>query len=293
MIHPSRASGFALAPAALLLLALAPAAARADDTADRAFAFSGAHGLLGCRELVDARSTEALDVRAGINQEIESFNTRGSGASYFKDLYAWQAIGGASALGLIDGGAKISVQHLVQRLNVDGTHTPHADSETGVSDLEVAGKVSFKLGWLSLGPYGTLELNSGAIRVIHTNTLSLGGAATLGLLEEKVAVHANLRFVDLNGGVLAFGYRLGASIAPLVTEGFTLRLVAYLDGLEYGRHESGSDVRFAGGVQAAVARFVNLELTTDFRVVESNLPRSFHDVGTYGIGLGAGANILF
>jgi hypothetical protein len=129
--------------------------------------------------------------------------------------------------------------------------------------------------------------------VNHSNQWKLGGAGTFSLLNEHIALHGNLAFVNLNGGKLAFGYRVGASVAPVDFDWLVGRVVAYVDGLEYGKKVHGSDIRVAGGVQVQLIRLVTAEITTEYKVVGTDVPRSVSDVGTYGIGVAAGVSFVF
>jgi hypothetical protein len=261
---------------------------------DAVFAFSSSHGILGLRELIDARCTDSINIRASLAEENESANFDSPTVAYYKDLTAVQAIGGVSMLGIADAGAKISLEHIVQNFHFHGQTWQPPSKQTGIGDLELAGKVTFKLGsWISLAPYGEIEVASGAIRVNHSNQWKLGGAGTFALLNDHVAVHGNLTFVNLNGGKLAFGYRLGASVAPLDLDWLVGRVVAYLDGLEYGRKVHGSDIRLAGGVQVQIVKLVTAEVTTEYKFVGTDVPRSVSDVSTFGVGVAAGVSFVF
>ena len=266
------------------------------DDADRAFTFSSGYGILGCRELIDARTTSSLSIRAQLGEENQSANFNSQLSAYYKDLTAVQAVGGASFLGMADAGAKISLQHIVQNFHFHGQTWRPATTENGVGDLLFAGKVTFKLGpWISLAPYAEVEVNSGAIRVNHSNQWKAGGAATAAFLNDRVAVHGNLTFVDLNGGKIGFGYRIGGSVVPLDLDFVLGRVVAYVDGLQYdgSSRARGSDVRLGGGVQAIFLKLVTFEVTAEWKVVSTDTPTHVTDVGTYGVGVAVGATLVF
>lgn len=280
---------------AALALVLVAAPARAEDEGRRSVGFSGTRGLTGMREMVDARVPELLNVRGMLRFEHESLNLESNAFAHSVDTYAAEGIGGVSALGMLDAGIRYPLEIRVNKDDVRGVSS-HQVTIEGVGDPELSGKVAFKLGPVSLGPYGTAHFNIGHKSLEHTNKWDLGACGTLAILNDHVAVHGNITwvrtFVHFGPGKFAFGYRLGGSVVPWADETLVLRLYLYLDGLEYGG-TPGSDVKVAVGAQALLMKILTVEIGSFVKVEDGDLPTQIRNVGTYGINFSAGVSFMF
>lgn len=295
---------------ALLLLAAAAGGARADTEASDAIGFGGRLGLTGFQDLVDARVPETLAIRAGVHYVLNVVDQDFRGAinasrkqrRHDFDLYA-----GASALGLLDAAIKLPYVYDRDEVNRNGILSDFKDRDVGWGDVDVAAKVTIGLGPIVLAPYLAGRFPSGEPAVRDLAQFEYGAAATLGLLNEHVGLHANLAGLQVEEGLSALRYRLGVSFVPLAMDGFLLRIYGYGDGIEFeGRADSDIDLEF--GVQTLIANILTVELGVSVRLLDAGhlddaveeqlelqgiLDRHFDDGGTWGLYLGAGVLLTF
>lgn len=288
-----------LAPAALVVLVVlgVPALARADDKEPegrRSVGFNSSTGLVGMRDLIDARVPSTINVRGTIKFHHESLNTDSRALFHTVDTYSCDLIAGASALGLIDAGAKLPATVRVQKDVFHGGPGRRIQAE-GVGDLQLSGKVGLGLGpWITLAPYATVHWDTGSRLLEKTNELHFGAAATAAILDERVGVHLNLTNVSYASGKWALGYRLGVSLVPFASDLVVLRLFAYLDGKEFiGHRVRGNDARLFGGVQALFFEIITAEVSFGMKFYAGDLRHYLRDDATYGLDMGAGVSFMF
>ncbi len=265
-----------------------------DPEGKRSIGFASTVGLTGMRDLIDARVPSTINVRGMIRFDNESLNLDSASQSHSLDTYDLDLIAGASLLGMLDAGFHLPLQYRVVRDALHGGPSRRISAD-GVSDAEISGKVGFALGpWISIGPYATLHWNTGSSLLDKTNELRLGGCGTLSFLDDRVAAHVNFTNINYDGGKWALGYRLGASVVPLLSDFLLLRVFVYLDGKDFiGTRVQGNDTRIFGGVQALFFKFVTAEFSMGWKIYNGDLPVFVHDVSTYGIDVGGGVSFSF
>jgi hypothetical protein len=286
---------FAVAVSALI----APGVVRAEDEKSepegrRSVGFSSSTGLVGMRDMIDARVPSLLNIRGMLKFHHESTNVDSRQFLYSDDSYAVDVIAGASALGLVDAGLRLPMTVRIQRTAIHGGPDRSIQSE-GFNDLELSGKVGFQLGpWIALGPYVTVHANTGSKLLDKRNEMHIGTCGTASILDDRIGVHVNLSNVTYSGGKWAFGYRLGASVVPFASDMVVLRLFAYLDGKDYIGHKiRGNDARLFGGVQALFFKLVTAEVSFGMKFYAGDLRSYLRDDGTYGLDIGAGISFMF
>lgn len=288
-----------LLASALALALAAPRAARAEDSTSssegrRSVGFSSSWGLVGMRDLIDARVPSTLNVRGMVRFEHDSTNLDSSSQTHTLDVYGLELIAGASALGIVDAGIRLPFEVRIERDAFHGGPSRRVEAN-GVGDALLSGKAGFQLGpWIALGPYATVHWNTGSSLLEKTNELHLGGCATVSFLDDRLGLHVNITSVSYDGGKWAIGYRLGASIAPIANKDMVLRFFAYLDGKDYvGTKVQGNDARIFGGAQVLFLEFLTAEVSCGFKVDPGDLPSHVRDTGTYGLDVGAGVSVMF
>lgn len=300
----------ALVACALACAGASPARALESD-AEPAIGLPSRLGLTGFQDMVDARVPDLLSVRGGLRYDVLVQNRDFDGAveaEVDSEQHDFGAYVGVSALGLLDAAVRFPFIYRRDTAEVNGLPDPSGSYDQGWGDIDVAGKVAFGLGPIVLAPYAHGKLPVGEPDVGDVAELEWGGAATFSILNQYVGVHANLAGVNIEGGEVAFRYRLGASFVVLATDGLLLRLYAYGDGIEYEGH-ADSDFDVDLGVQAIVAKIFFVELGGSVRLVDagtiddelkdgagaaiSSIDRHFEDEGTWGLSLTAGVILDF
>lgn len=296
-----------LAIGALGLVATGPARARESD-AEAAIGLPGRLGLTGFQDMVDARVPALLNVRGGLRYDVFVSNREFGGAfdaELEREEHQFGAFIGVSALGLLDASLRFPFIYRKDSAEVNGLPDPSGSYDQGWGDLDVAGKASFGLGPIVLAPYLYGKLPVGEPDVGDLAELEYGGAATFSILNQYLAVHANLSGVQVEGGEAAFRYRLGASVVVLATDALLVRVYGYGDGIEY-EGSTDSDFDLDLGVQAILFKFFFAELGATVRLVDagkidddlkkdlgSTIDRHFDDDGTWGMSLSAGVIVDF
>jgi hypothetical protein len=251
-------------------------------------------GLTGMRDLIDARVPEGFSARGMIRFDDESQNLDSTALSHSLDKYATQLVLGGSIFGAVDFGFSIplEIQSEVDKFHGGPLHRVTSD---GVGDATFAAKGSFALGpWIYVGPYATLQLNSGSANLQKMNELTIGGAGTVAVYDNRIAGHLNFSSVSFDGGKWAISYRVGASYAPIATREILLRVFSYLDGKEYvGSRTHGNDALLFGGVQGVFLGYITGEISFGWRVLSGTTLDHVKDTGTYAFDFGAGASIQF
>jgi len=284
--------------AGLMLFLIAPAARAEESSSEpegrRSVGFSSSWGLVGMRDLVDARVPTTINVRGMVRFEHDSTNLDSTFQSHSLDIYGLELIGGVSALGLLDAGIRLPFEVRTEKDDIHGGPRNHITAD-GVGDALVSGKVGFQLGpWIALGPYATVHWNTGSKSLEKTNELHFGGCGTISILDDRIGVHVNLTSVSYDGGKWAFGYRLGASLVPIASKEFVLRVFAYLDGKDYiGTRTHGNDARLFAGVQGLFIECITAEVSVGFKFDAGDLPGYIKDVSTYGLDVGVGVSFMF
>ena len=282
---------------AALLVCLAPAALRAEDEPEgrRSVGFSSSTGLVGMRDMIDARVPSLLNVRGTLKFHHESTNLDSRSTFYSVDEYSADVIAGVSALGLLDAGLRLPMTVRTVRVAIHGGPDRTRQDE-GWSDLELSGKVGFQLGpWIALGPYMTVQANTGSKLLDKKNVLHIGAAGTASILDDRIGLHVNLTNVTFSGGKWAIGYRAGVSLVPVANDTIVLRLFCYLDGKDYiGQKIRGNDARLFGGVQTLFFKVVTAEISFGMKFFAGDA-RHLHiqDDATYGLDIGAGVSFMF
>ncbi|MEZ6188470.1 MAG: hypothetical protein R3F62_26145 [Planctomycetota bacterium] len=291
---------------ALALVASAACAwADDDDDAKRALKLSGSLGLTGFRDMVDARTPGVLSVRGGLRYHVDVTDQDFKGAidatrkaqRHELSLYA-----GGSLLGMIDVAGRVPYLITREETNRFGLPDLSADDDYGWGDVDLAAKVSLSLGLIDAAVFATGRIPSGEPAVRDLGQFEYGLAASLTLFNHHFAAHGNVSGLQVEEGLSALRYRVGASFVLLDFDALLLRVYAYGDGIEYeGRANSDIDVDF--GVQAILFEFVSVELGTTLRVIDGNFldkdtrrqliqqgitDRHFDDDGTWAVELGVG-----
>ncbi|MBX3471649.1 MAG: hypothetical protein KF878_32745 [Planctomycetes bacterium] len=257
--------------AAGLVAGLAGPARAIESDAEPAIGLPNRLGLTGFQDMVDARVPGILSARAGLRYDVfvhDQELRRGVRARRRLEQHDFVAYAGGSAFGLLD--ASIRIPFVYRRDDVDlrgVTQQLRARYDEGWGDLDVAAKVAFGLGPLTLAPYLHGRMPTGEPDVGRVARLEYGGAATFAILNQYLAVHANLVGVQIEGGRSAFRFRLGASAVVLATDVVLLRVYGYGDGIEYeGKADTDFDLDL--GIQAILFRFFTVELGGTVRLVD-------------------------
>ncbi len=289
-----------------------PSSARARDSdAEPAINLPGRLGLTGFQDMVDARVPRLLSVRGGLRYDVFVQNRDFDGAleaEVDREQHEFGAYVGVSALGLLDAAVRFPFIYRRDTAEVSGLPDPSGSYDQGWGDIDVAGKVAFGLGPVVLAPYAYGKLPTGEPDVGDVAELEWGGAATFSLLNQYVALHANLAGVNVSGGEFAFRYRLGASLVVFADDGVVLRVYGYGDGIEYEGH-ADSDFDIDMGVQAIFMKIFFVELGGSVRLVDSgtidddlkggagaaiaSIDKHFEDEGTWGLSLNVGVTFEF
>src|SRR5205807_8801507 len=129
-----------------------------------------------------------------------------------------QAYAGVAAMELFEVGARLpfELNHTTRGWKLDGGATRKSGDNVG--DLDVGGKISIRLGPLSVAPYALGTLPSGDRRFDHAVGGKVGGAATISVLKSIVNVHANADLAWLSGGDWGVDYRFGVSLVPIASK---------------------------------------------------------------------------
>lgn len=304
------AKGWTAALVAWALACASPAHALESD-AEAAINLPNRLGLAGFQDMVDARVPDLLSVRGGLRYDAFVQNRDFDGAveaEIDREQHDFGAYVGVSALGLLDAAVRFPFIYRRDTAEVDGLPDPSGSYDQGWGDIDVAGKVAIGLGPIVLAPYAHGRLPTGEPDVGEVAELEWGGAATFSILNEYVAVHANLAGLNVEGGETAFRYRLGASVVVLATDALLLRVYGYGDGIEYEGH-ADSDFDIDLGVQAIVMKIFFVEVGGSVRLVDAGkiddevkdgagaaiaaVDRHFEDEGTWGLSLAAGVVLNF
>lgn len=301
-------------PSALLALALGAGAARGlDSDAEPAIGLPNRLGLCGFQDMVDARVPGFLSLRGAVRYDVEVRRQEldhGGRVVREREQHDFTVLAGASAFGMLDAAIRLPYVYRRDDTDVDAA-VGWADAryDEGWSDLEVAGKLGYSFGGLlSLGTFAWGRLpESGEPDVGDLASFELGSAATLSLLNEFLAIHANLTGLQLEPGALAFRYRAGVSFVCVATEVLLVRLYGYVEGLEH-EGSADSDVDLDLGVQAILWKMFTVEVGASVRLVDSGriddaleedldaegvLDRHVDSDGTWGLSLSGGILISF
>jgi hypothetical protein len=300
--------------AALVLLALASPALALESEAEPAIGLSNNLGLCGFQDMVDARVPGFLSLRASLRYDVgvrqQEVRDEGGRVVREREEHGVTAVVGASAFGALD--AAIRIPYVYRRDDTDvrgAADRSRARYDEGWSDIEVAGKLSYTFGGLlTMGSYAWGRLpESGEPDVGDIASFEFGSAATFSLLNEFLALHANLSGLQLEPGAFAFRYRVGVSFVFVTTEILTIRAYGYLDGLEH-EGKANSDVDVDMGVQVILWKMFTAEVGTSVRLVDSGriddslrkdlaaeriADRHFDDEGTWGLSLVGGVLLTF
>lgn len=296
---------------ACALLAGAPVAYGRGSDAEPAINLPGRLGLTGFQDMVDARVPSLLSVRGGLRYDALVENKKIGGvldAELDREQHQFGAFVGVSALGLLDAAVRFPFVYRRDTAEVDGLPDPSGSYDQGWGDIDVAGKVAIGLGPIVLAPYAWGKLPTGEPDVGDVAELEWGGAATFSILNEYVAVHANLAGVNIEGGETAFRYRLGASVVVFASEALLVRVYGYGDGVEYEGH-ADSDFDLDLGVQTIFMKIFYAELGGSVRLVDAgtldddfkdgagaainSFDRHIDDDGTWGLSLALGVTLDF
>ena len=261
--------------ASCLVLAL-PWAVRAEEgtgaASERAIALSGARGLTGFMDMVDARTPGLLSIRFGTRYivSVRDRNLEGgqAGVNQREERHALFTSGGVSLFSLLDVGARIPYLFESEDWNVKGqADLPDDGSDHGWGDFDLAAKISLPLGWFTVAPFATGRFPIGEPQVRDLAQLDYGASATLTLFSQYLSFHGNLYGIQRETGLSAFGYRLGLAGVPLATDLLLLRVYSYVDGLEY-EGQAGSDLDLVFGVQAIVIESITAEVGVGVRLID-------------------------
>lgn len=297
--------------APLLCCALvAPVARGFESDAEPAINLPGRLGLAGFQDMVDARSPGTLSVRGGLRYDVlvqrRDFDV--IDVELDREQHEVGAFVGVSALGLLDAAVRFPFIYRRDTAEVKGFPDPSGSYDQGWGDIDVAGKVSFGLGPITLAPYAHGKLPTGEPDVGEVAELEWGGAATFSLLNEYVALHANLAGVNIEGGEVALRFRLGASFVVFASDALLLRVYGYGDGVEWEGH-ADTDFDLDVGVQAILFKIFYAELGGSVRLVDggkiddelkdgagkalASIERHFDDEGTWSLSLAFGVVLDF
>lgn len=269
--------------------ATAPSSSTSDDDADLAVKLPNFLGLSGMQDMIDARIPTGLTIRGGARLEQSKENLKGQLMEFKREQLNLQAYAGVAALELFEVGARLpfEVNRTSKGVKFDGGHTRRKGDSVG--DLDVAGKISLRLGPLAIAPYVMGTLPSGDRRFSREAGGKVGGAVTVSVLKSIVNFHANVDGAWLEGGEWAINYRTGVSVVPLATKILLLRPYVFLNGRQSLARDSGADLRVATGVQALLFDFITLEAGGSYRFLSQATPSDLEtDTGTYSFHVGAG-----
>jgi hypothetical protein len=236
-----------------LVLAVASGARAQDAEGPDVIGFANARGLTGMRDLLDARtpSREALRLLARGGRDESRVVGPDGRVAFEKD--EMEVAAGVAFLGHFEVGLRWKA---VEYVSTNG------DATTGIGDSGVTGKAGVTLAPVSVAPYFVQGFDTGAGRLDHTWYTETGAAGTLAFLEDRVALHLNLAFLNDDPGQLGFLYRLGVSAVPFAETEVVVRPFAYVEGVER-EGTRGCDVSVAVGVQTRLLQY--LGVTVDFQ----------------------------
>lgn len=297
--------------AALTALALMSRAQALESDAEPAIGLPSRLGLTGFQDMVDARVPSLLSVRGGLRYDAFVQNRDFDGAIEAEldtEEHEFGAYVGVSALGLLDAAVRFPFIYRRETAEVNGLPDPSGSYDQGWGDIDIAGKVAFGMGPIVLAPYAYGKLPVGEPDVGDVAELEWGGAATFSILNQYVAVHGNLAGVNIEGGEMAFRFRLGASVVVFASDSLLLRVYGYGDGIEYeGQADTDFDIDM--GVQAIFMKIFFAELGTSVRLVDAgkidddlkdgagaaiqSVDKHFDDEGTWGLSLTVGVIFNF
>jgi hypothetical protein len=290
-------------PAALALALALTAAARADDDAwdpgKTSIGFASVYGIGGMRNLVEARIPEPLSLRAILRYELLLQSTASDTLVHSVEANAATLTLGGSFLGRVELGVHWSFY--LEKTVTNETSGPGSPTETyrWIPNVDLAAKGGGALDWidsaldqLAVSPYVVGHVSGGQEiqRLDGYQALEIGLAGTVAFLENRLALHVNVAFTDLNAGALDFRYRLGASVVPVGFREFLLRLASYLDGLS---GPPGTTLRVAFAGQALIAGWLGFEISGDYTVFNGRLESGLRDNGSGGFSVGAGVRLTF
>lgn len=288
-------------------LLLCAAYAHADDDADakRALKLSGNIGLTGFQDMVDARTPEKLSIRGGLRYRVDVLENDFRGAidaTRKAERHELSLYAGGSLLGMIDVAARFPFLVTRDKTNRFGLPDLPSDRDHGWGDLDLAAKVSLSLGLVDAAVFAKGRIPSGEPEVRDLGEFEYGLAASLTLFNHHLAGHANVSGLQVEEGLSALRFRVGASFVVLDFEDLLVRVYGYGDGIEYeGRATTDFDLDF--GAQAILFGFVSVELGTTVRIVDGGYlddsvrdalrgqgitDRHFDDDGTWALELGVG-----
>jgi hypothetical protein len=264
-----------------------------DDDAERALKLANFRGLSGMQDLIDARVPTGLVIRGGVRLEEAHSDLHGHMFDFSQEKIDLQAYAGVAAFSLFEVGARLpfEIDHTTKTFSINGGATRRSGDQFG--DLDLAGKLSLKLGWFALAPYAQVTLPSGDRRFDHSTGAELGGAVSAALLQSRVVLHANVSGQFIDTGNWALNFRGGVSVVPLASKVLVLRPYIYLDGHSTFIGRTGSDLSVAAGAQALLLDFIQVEAGASYRFLANggNGPARdgpSNDTGTWSLSIGAG-----
>lgn len=244
---------------------------RADRDAARALRFPGSLGLTGMQAMVDARIPNDFSLRGGASYTSawSDRDVRGDfGVSRQREQHLFGFYAGGSALGLIDVSIRVPWGYTRTKTNRKGAVDRAADTVRGWGDVEVAGKVAYGLGPLTLSPFLYGRLPTGEPDVRDLGRFEYGLAGTFAVLNSYLALHGNVAGLQEEGGLSALRYRVGASFVVYSEPDLLIRVYGYQDGIEFEGH-ADSDLDAVGGVQALLWERITVEVSGTYRLHDS------------------------
>jgi hypothetical protein len=280
---------------------------KSDSAPSRAINFPGTLGLGGMQDMVDARTPEDfIALRAGVRYSVLVEEQSFDGAldvTRERERHAATFYAGGSLLGLVDVSIRIPFVYDKEDRSINGFPDPAADYDKGWGNISLAGKVTLKLGPVEVAPYLHGLFPTGEPAVEDLAELEYGVAGSFFLLNDYLGVHGNLAGIQIEGGISALRYRVGASFVVWSTRPLLLRVYGYGDGIEFeGGADSDIDIEF--GVQALLFRVITVEIGASVRLLDAGrlddtvkddlaqdlgvLDEHFDDEGTWALTFGAG-----
>jgi hypothetical protein len=241
------------------------------------------------QDMIDARIPQGLTIRGGLRFEESRQNLDGPIMSFDQSQYNLQAYAGVAALQLFEVGGRLPFELNHSSTGYKLSDSSKIESGSNVGTFDLAGKISLRLGQLTLAPYLIASFPTGDPRFDTMAGGRVGGAASIALFKSMLVLHANVDGAWLSDGHWALDYRFGASGVPIATKVLLLRPYVYLDGVQQLGNTPGCDLSVRGGVQGLLLDFLTVEVGGSYRFVAQDIPSGqSNDLGTWSFNIGAG-----